>query len=78
MGGADGLGLPALVESLQLGLQLDEGTAIEQVPQLLGAHQLGQHAAVEGERLGPPLGQRRVALVHELGHVGEGQAAGER
>ena len=66
-----------LVESLQLGLELGEGAAIEQVAKLLGAHQLGQHAAVEGERLGSPFGQRRVALVHELGHVGEGQAAGE-
>ena len=42
--------------------------------ELLGAaQQLGEQAGVEGERLGPPLGQRRVALVEELADVAEQQ-----
>ena len=40
--------------------------------------QLAQQVAVEGQRLRPPVDQRRVALVHVRGDVVEHQRAGER
>ncbi len=68
-------------EPLQLGLGAGDLLGVEQVAQgqpLARAEQLGQQARVEGQRGGPALGQRRVALVEELGHVAEQQRLGER
>ena len=66
---------PALVEGLQVVLERGQGGGVDELPQLLGAQQLGQHLPVEGEGLGPALGEGGVALVEEVGHVGEGQRA---
>ena len=71
-------GPPPVVEGLEVGLQRLQRLRVDQLPQLLGAQQLGQHLPVEGEGLGPALGQRGVALVEEVGDVLEGQRLGER
>jgi hypothetical protein len=55
----------------QLALDLLERGRVDQVAQLLLAEQLLQQVAVEGERLGAPLGERRVVLVHVRGDVVE-------
>ena len=68
----------ARVEMLQLLLErLDDGR-IEQLAQLGVAEQLAQLAVIHGERLRPALGQRRVAVVEEVGDVAEQQRRGER
>lgn len=70
---------PAVLgEPLELPLQLGEDLGVEQFAQLRLAQQLGQEVGVQGERGGPPLGERRVALVQELGDVTEEEGAGER
>ena len=71
-------GPAALIEGLEVGLEGGHGLRLNQLPQLLGAEQLGQQLAVEGQGLGLALGERRVALVEEVGHVREGQRRGER
>ena len=48
----------------QRGLDLVERAGIEQVAQLFLAEQLAEEVAVERQRLRPPLGGRRVVLVH--------------
>ena len=48
----------------QLPLDLVDRVAVEQVAQFLLPEQLAQQVAVERERLGTPLGRRRVVLVH--------------
>ena len=53
-------------------------SASMQLAQLLGAEQVAQQVAVEGERGGPALGQRRVARVHVDGDPAEHQRLGER
>ena len=65
-------------ERLELELQLGESGRIEQFAQLLGAEKLAQELAVKGQRLGTPVGQRSVALVHVGGDVVEEQRTGER
>ncbi len=67
-----------LGEPLQLALQLGEHLRVEQLAQLRLAEQLGQQPGVQGEGGGTALGERRVALVQELGDVPEEQGAGER
>ena len=62
----------------ELRLHLGQRVRVEQVAQLLLAEQLAQEVAVERERLRPPLGGRRVVLVHVGGDVGEEQRRGER
>ena len=62
----------------QLALDLLERGRVDQVAQLLLAEQLPQQVAVEGERLGAPLGERRVVLVHVRGDVVEEERRGER
>jgi len=56
-----------------LELQLRQRVAVQQLTQLLGAEQLAQQVAVQGERLGSPVHERRVAFVHVLGDVVEHQ-----
>ena len=65
-------------QTLQLQLDLCDRFRVEQLTQVLAAEQLGEQLAVERERLRPPLGERRVALVHELRHVREQQRGSER
>ena len=73
-----GLRLPLLGQRLEAQLEVREGIRVEQLPQLLLAQQLAQQVAVQRERLGPALGQRRVALVHVGGDVVEQERARER
>ena len=69
---------PALREALQLQLQLVERGRVQQLAQLLLAEQLAQQVAVERERGGASLGERRVALVHVDGDPPEQQRLRER
>ena len=57
----------------QLRLDLLERAGVDQVAQLLLAEQLAQQVAVERQRLRPPLGGRRVVLVHVVRDVVEEQ-----
>ena len=69
--------LPLLDERLEAELEVRERLRVEQLAQLLLAQQLAQQVAVEGQRLRPALGERRVALVHVGGDVVEQQRARE-
>ena len=71
-------GAATLGEALQLQLDVGEHTGVEQLAQLLRAEQVAQQVAVERERRGPTLGQRRVALVHVGRDPVEQQALRER
>ena len=71
-------GAAAVGEALELELEVGEHDRVEQLAQLLGAEQLAQQVAVEGQRRGPALGQRGVALVHVDGDPAEQQRLGER
>ncbi len=66
-----------LGQALEVGLDGGEGPGVDQVAQLLLAEQLAQQVAVERQRLGAPLGGRRVVLVHVGRHVLEQQRPGE-
>ena len=68
----------ALGRAAQLVLHLLERRRVDEVAQLLLAEQLLEEVAVEGERLRPPLGERRVVLVHVGGDVVEEERRGER
>ncbi len=63
-------------EPLELGLDLGEHLRVEELAQLGATEELGEQALVQGQRGGPALGDRGVALVDELGDVAEEQAAG--
>ena len=65
-------------QALQLQLDLGDRLRVEELAQVLATEQLGEQLAVERERLRPPFGERRVALVHELRHVREQQRGRER
>ena len=69
---------PVLGERLERQLEVGECRRIEQLAQLLLAKKLAQQVAVEGQRLRPALGQRRVAVVHVRRDVVEEQRARER
>jgi len=56
-----------LVEVLQATLDLGHGVGIEQLAQLGVADELAELRVVDGQRLGPALGERGVALVEVLG-----------
>ena len=71
-------GLALVDERLALQLRLLERGRVQQLAQLLLAEQLAEEVAVERQRLRPSLGERRVALVHEGGHVVEEERRGER
>ena len=74
-----GVAGPAAVgQALQLELEVGQHARVDQLAQLLGAEQVAQQVAVEGQRRGPALGQRRVALVHVDGDPAEQQRLGER
>ena len=60
-------------QRLELELEVGHGLRVDQLAQLLAAEQLGKQLAVERQRLGSPLGERRVALVHERADVVEQQ-----
>ena len=71
-------GPAAVGQALQVELDIGQHAGVEQLAQLLGAEQVAQQVAVERQRRGPPLGQRRVALVHVRGDPVEQQALGHR
>ena len=64
-----GLGLAVIGQGLEGELEVGQGLGIDQLAQLLLAQQLAEQVAVQGQRLGPPLGERRVTLVHVDGDV---------
>ena len=77
--GLVGVAGPAAVgEALELQLEVGEHGRVEQVPQLLGAEELAQQVAIEGQRRGPALGQGCIAAVHVDGDPPEEQGLGER
>ena len=57
---------------------LVDAPRIEQLAQLGVAEQLAQLRLIDRQRLRPPLGQRRVAVVDVVGDVAEEQRRGER
>ena len=59
-------------------LDLVHRVAVDEVAQLFLAEQLLEQVAIERERLGAPLGERRVVLVHVRGDVVEEERRGER
>ena len=68
------LGVPAgpfRGQPLQLPLGLPDHHRVQQLAQVSLAEQLGQQRGVQGQRLGPALGDRRVPLVHERADVAE-------
>ena len=64
--------------SAKLLLDLGQRVGVDQLTQLFLAEQLTQQVTIERERLSPPLGGRRVVLVHVRGDVVEQQRRGER
>ncbi len=64
-------------QGLQLELDLGDRLGVEQLAQLLGAQQLPEQVTVEGQRLCPPIEQRRIAFVHVGRHVVEEERAGK-
>jgi hypothetical protein len=63
---------------LQGPLEAIERLAVDQLAQLDVTQQLAKLRRVHGKRLGPALGQRRVALVEEVRDVAEHQRGGKR
>ena len=78
MDAVDGAHAPLGREVLQLVLDVVDGVAVEHVAQLGVAEQRLELRVIDRQRLGPPLGQRRVAVVEILGDVAEQQRRGER
>lgn len=72
------LDAPVLRQPLEFALQLVQHVGVQQLAQLGLAQQLGEEAGVEREGRGTAFGERRVALVEELGDVAEEQRPGER
>ena len=69
---------PALDQPLQLELEVGQHVGVDQLAQLLGAEQVAQQIAVEGQGRGAALGQRRVAGVHVDGDPPEHERLRER
>ncbi len=65
-------------QALQLQLDCRDRLRVQQLAQVFAPEQLGQQVAVKRQRLRPPLRERRVAFVHELGHVREQKRRRER
>ena len=76
--GVDALGLVALVEVLQLQLGLRQRFGVEQLAQLRLAEELAELRLIDGQRLRPPFGERRIAVVEKVGDVTEQDRRGER
>ena len=71
-------GAVLLVGRCSVALDCFGAAAIEEFAQLVGAEQFPQLRLVDDERLGPPLGERRVPVVQEAGDVAEKQRRRER
>ena len=70
-------GPAVLGQGLERQLQVGQGLAIEELPELLLAEQLAEEVAVEGQGTGAALGEGRVALVHVGRDVVEEERCGE-
>ena len=68
-----GLDPVLLVEVLELPFDRDDRIRIEQLPKLGIAEELTQLRLIHRQRLGPPLGQRRVAVIDVVRDVAEKQ-----
>ena len=66
-----------LVEVLQLPLERVDRLRVEQVAQFRLAEQFAELRVIDRERLRAALGERRVAVVQEVGDVAEEQRGGE-
>ena len=73
MHGVGASGAVLLVEPLQLALDGFDGGGIEQFAKLGVAEQFPQLRLIDDERLGAPLGERRIAVVQEACDVAEKQ-----
>ena len=69
---------PVRREALRVPFRLTDDVRVQQFSRIGLAEQLGEQRRVQGQCLGPALGQRRVAVVHERAHVPEQQRAPER
>ena len=65
-------------EALEVELEVGEHARVDELAQLLGAHRVAEQVAVERQRGGPTLGERRVVLVHVGGDPSEEQRLRER
>ena len=68
---------------LQLRPETLDDDGVQQLPQIQRSEHRGQQGRVEGQRLGPPLRDRQVPLVHEsarvtVEHAGRERAGGGR
>ncbi len=71
-------GAIVLRQALRRFFHFGNRVGVEQLAQVGLAKQLAQLILVDGERLRAALGQRRVAVIHKVGHVAEEQRRGER
>jgi hypothetical protein len=79
VGGGIEAGYAAILgQALQFGLDIGNRRSIEQLTQIGRAHQLGEQAGVQRQRLRPALGQWGIRLVQEHADVPEKQRARER
>ena len=74
----DGAGQAVRRQALEVELEVGEHAGVDQLAQLVGAHQVAEQVAVERERGGAALGERRVVLVHVRGDPAEQQRLSER
>ena len=74
VGGAGAMGFG---EALRGFFDCGDGVGVEQFAQVGFAEQLAELILVDGEGLGAALGQRRVAIVEEVGHVAEEERRGK-
>ena len=70
VGGANPLGFE---QTLQLLFHFADGVRIQQLAQIGIAQQVAQLFLIDGKRLCPALGQRRIAIVDVVGYVAEEQ-----
>ena len=66
------------LQLLQLGLHRGEHVRVQQLAELGVAQQLPELGLVDGQGLGPPLGQRGVSVVDVVGDEAEQQRGRER
>ena len=76
---AVGLSHPLRFEQpLQLLLDFGDGVCIEQLAQIGITQQVAKLVLVDGQRLRPALGQRRVSVIYVIRDIAEQQRRGER
>src|SRR6266704_1643513 len=73
-----GLDLVLLVEMLELTFDRNDCIRVEQLAKLGIAEELTQLRLIYRQRLGPPLGQRRVAVIDVVSDIAEQKRGRER